>query len=241
MKIHTKTLDGDTQYPGYAMLEYAKEVLGDAWTYTGNSSSGTATLSFKDSNENLHGWRVPKGGGNTTLVSNGVSTSNTGALALPSLPQFVGVVLETNSGSVGVGFQNDSGQYVILFLLTKFDGIYNSKDLYSVSTASRALSSSDYVSGKMMIHGTVDIGECNHFSNAAGAYIGSGIYLHPLYDPISGLASSDIFGVKSAPSISCFDPGMVVKQGSTSYMAILSWFGGGDIGPNPRNVLFIKM
>ncbi len=84
-----------------------------------------------------------------------------------------------------------------------------------------------------MVHGNVNIATINTCCHGS---IGSGIYLHPLYDPVSGLVSADIFGVQSMDSNIFAQNGTIIKQGGVSYMSMR---GGKNLGV--ESLLFVKM
>lgn len=232
MRIHKKTLNGnsDSITTVGALFSYAKEVLGDSWSYN-PSEDGTRLVLWKHgSNTKLYGWDY--GTTNTKMVSD--STQVTGATIKSertSLFSFTGVVFEMDSGSVAIGIINSSGKYEIWFLLIQFNGTYMDHEVYGVTMLAEATPAPIWTTA------TTNVGDCNHCSDGARS-IGSGIYLHPVYDPVSGLTCSDIFGVQSMDIESNAKIGTVIKQGGTSYLAALD---GAATGANLPSALFIKM
>lgn len=229
MKIHTKTLNGHMSEVGSvnAVFEYAKEILGDDWTFT--SSDTSPTLVFNDpTGSGDHGWKFML----TTsplVISNGTEKPTNSSFVDVSgkFGNFTGVVFEGTDGSVGIGYLDTAGKYNIWFLLIKFDGKYNGKDVYAVAC------SNSNGHGNIFIHGQIDIGLANQCTHGA---IGTGVYLHSLYDPVSGLTSLEVFGPQSMDSGEYAHSGTIVKQGSSSYISVL-----GGRTPNVVSVLFFKM
>lgn len=230
MTIQTRQLNGnnDKQVTIKALMDFAKEVLGDGWTVLHDDQVNMDKLFYTDpTGSGDQGWGIPSNSP-PWVFSDGTrqQTNSDTSDASVQLELFTGFVCEGSNGSIAVGFVDTDGKYKTLWLMIKFDGTYFDKNVYAV-----AVNKSDG-SGNIFIHGNVDIGAVNHSSNSG---VGSGVYLHPIYDPVSGLSSSDVFGVRSMDSSLCAIPGTMVKQGNVSYMSMLGYPGG-----NAANAIFIK-
>lgn len=233
MKIHTKALTCDGTRIGSvdALFAYAKEVLGDHWIFTHSTSGSESKLVFRDpTGSGDQGWTWVNNSTSPSLISDGVSTQTSAKPDGASIAKeiFTGMVWEGDSGSVGIGWVSTQGLYATWYLLAKFDGSFLDKDVYCVSIAGSNRP-------PIMVRGTTDIGNCNLYMDDP---IGNGVYLHPLLDPVSGLTSSDVFGVRSVDSKEYITNGMVVKQGSTSYMSVIPYW---TDGVTMDGMVFAKM
>lgn len=244
MDIHTTLLNGngsdvDTTA---ALFDYAVTILGDNWAHT--ASGNAHKLLFDDpTGSGTHGWISDPNNtilnNRLTMISNGVSYGNINGERISvfgAFDVFTGLVWQSDGGSVGIGYKNDNGRYVTWFMLIKLNGQYNGSDVYAVAY-NRTFNSQNTAGGSILVHGVSDIrpfNECGHNNWS----IGSGIYLQSLYDPISGLVASDIYGARSMPSDGYSESGTIIVQGGTSYLTVL----GGPTGDkNPRNSLFVRM
>ncbi len=231
MKIHTRTLDGggDNAHTVDVLLGYAKEILGDAWSFTPSEDGKNSRMFFRDpTGSGDHGWQFAAVNSSPYIISNGVFTpSGSWAAVSEKFGLFTGVVWESSGGSVGIGYQDGAGRYITWYMLIKFDGKYLGKDLYGAAVCEHN------GRGAIMVHGNVNIATINTCCHGS---IGSGIYLHPLYDPVSGLVSADIFGVQSMDSNIFAQNGTIIKQGGVSYMSMR---GGKNLGV--ESLLFVKM
>lgn len=238
MSIKKKVYEGGGGTVGsqlYKWFEVASELLGDDWEL-GNGLPAAGVLYggpylVKNTPNGYYGWVGDNDSSGFGAVIAG-SVYNTGISYDHILPNAVGgsitcVVWEGDGGSVGIGNEIVAeGRIRIPLVAAKFNGT----DYYALG---QQTVNSNNPGTSLFGKGGASIGAG---LNMSGNIIGSGVYLHSLFDPTFGGSCSDVLGVQCFDNVAYSRVGTIVKQGGSSYMSAL-----GDGDNHINNILFIKL